>query len=148
MCSLSMRSLCWALFLLMPLITITSCDDPTGPKEERKIGVIAFYSDPVVITVPDTVLLGDPFSVSVRTYGDGCVSEDGTEVESTSLSFQITPYDVLTLGRGVICPAIVRHFDHTATLTATQSGTAQITFHGRQLPGELPISEIREVVVK
>ena len=108
--------------------------------------MIAFLGDPVVITVPDTVFVGQSFSVLVRTYGDGCVSQGGTEVQAVSLSIDITPYDVHSGAR--ICTDILNMFDHTATLTVTHTGTAQIRFHGRQLPEDLPISELRQVVVK
>lgn len=146
MYSSSTRLLGGAISALKLLAAISSCDDPLGPNNGKRIGVIAFFGDPVVITVPDTVLVGESFSASVRTYGDGCVSQDGTEVESVGLSIDITPYDVHSGAR--ICTDILNMFDHTAALTVAQPGTVQITFHGKQLPGDVSITEVREVVVK
>jgi hypothetical protein len=146
MYSSSGRHLCWLLSFLTLLASISSCDDPLGPKKGRRIGVTAFFGDPVVITVPDTVLVGESFLVSVRTSGDGCMSQEGTEVDSAGPSIDIRPYDVHSGAR--ICASILNMFDHTATLTVMQPGTAQIRVHGKQLPGDLPISEVREVVVK
>ena len=146
MYSFATRFLCWTSLLLMLPVAIASCDTPSGPKEERRIGVIAFLGNPVAITMPDTVLVGESFSASVRTYGDGCISQDDTEVESAGLSIDITPYDVHSGSR--VCTSILNMFDHTVALTVTQPGTAQILFHGKRLPGDVPITEVREVVVK
>ncbi len=144
--SSSASPLCRLLSVLILLWSVSSCHDPLGPEKGRQIGVIAFYHDPVVITVPDTVVAGRSFSVSVRTYGGGCVGQEDTEVWSTGLSIDITPYDVHSGAR--ICTDILKAFDHTATLTVMEPGTAQIRFHGRQLPDDVPISEVRELVVK
>jgi len=142
----STRSLGNSLSVLALLVCVSSCGDSFGLGNDRRIGVIAFFGDPVVITAPDTVFVGQSFSVLVRTYGDGCVSQGGTEVQSVGLSIDVKPYDVHSGAR--ICTDILNMFDHTATLTVTRPGTAQIRFHGRQLPEDLPISELRQVAVK
>jgi len=140
------RNLALALSVLTLLGAVSSCEDPGGPKEERRVGVVAYYGDPVVVTAPDTVLAGEPFSVSVRTYGDGCVSKDGTEVQSADLTVDITPYDVHSGAR--FCTDILNMFDHALTLNVAQSGTALLRFHGKQLPGDVSVTEPREVIVK
>lgn len=47
---------------LLPLIgtavVLTACSGVLGPNGERRLGVIAFYGDPVVTEVPDTVQVG------------------------------------------------------------------------------------------
>ena len=126
--------------------SVSSCDDPTGPEEVRRLGVIDFYGDPIGITVPDTVSVGENFLVSVKTYGNGCVYEDATEVNTAGLSADITPYDRHRVG--VNCPDLLREHDHTAVLSLQQPGTATISFHGLKSSGDLEISELREVVVK
>lgn len=135
------------LFLVCVLLgSVSSCDDPTGPEEVRKLGVIDFHGDPIVITVPDTVSVGETFLVSVRTYGTGCVYKDATEVNTAGLSVDVSPYDRHRVG--VNCPDVIREHDHTAILSLQQPGTATIRFHGLKRPGDLEISELREVVVK
>jgi hypothetical protein len=137
--------LCRLVVLVASFATILSCGDTVGSAGDARIGVIAFYGDPVVITVPDTVLVGQPFSASVRTYGNGCVSKGGTTVKLGSLTAEITPYDI---HKGRICPAILNLFEHTAAMTLGQRGTAEITFHGWLLPEDVRISETRSLVVK
>jgi hypothetical protein len=135
-----------ALSVVALLACIWSCENSSGLEEDRRVGVIAFFGDPVVIAAPDTVFVGQSFSVLVRTYGDGCISQGGTEVQSVGLSIDVTPYDVHSGAR--ICTDILNMFDHTAALTIARRGTAEIRFHGRRLPEDLTISELREVVVK
>ncbi|MCK5651658.1 MAG: hypothetical protein KAJ42_09790, partial [Gemmatimonadetes bacterium] len=60
------------LSILVSLPLLTACDGILGLGEDKRVGVIAFYSDPVVITVPDSVQAGVSFEVSVLTYGGGC----------------------------------------------------------------------------
>ena len=133
--------------LILPFLSVAlSCDGSLDIREERRIGVIAFQGDPVVVAVPDSVQAGESFAVSVRTYGGGCHREDGTEVEAMGRSADITPYDIYTRAR--ICTSELRMFDHTATVILHEPGIAQITFHGQQMPEDQRISVVRQIKVK
>jgi hypothetical protein len=125
--------------------SILSCDDWMGTDGDNRLGVIAFFGDPVVVSVPDTVFAGESFTVSVRTYGGGCVSEGGTKVKIDSLSVDVTPYDI---HRGRVCADVLNMFDHTASVTLDYPGDAQIIIHGMQMPDDIPIAEVRELVVR
>ncbi len=138
--------LCRVLLSGALLASLSGCDDPLSP-QHRQVGVIAFYGDPVMIAVyPDTVVAGRPFVVSVRSYGNGCISKDKTEIEADNLFVDITPYDVHS--GASVCSDILNQIDHVANLSFAKAGTALIRFHGKQLPADLPITETREVVVK
>ena len=145
MYSSSSISLGKLVLLVLAVGFTSSCGDPLGSDEDGRLGVIEFYGDPVAVSVPDTVLAGQLFSVSVTTYGNGCVSLGRTEVKTDSLSVDITPYDLHT---GRYCEDILHIIDHTASISLAHSGTAQISFHGKQLPEDLQITEVREVVVR
>jgi hypothetical protein len=135
-----------AVSLLVLLAAILACHDPVGPTKGSRVGVIASHGDPVVITLPDTVEVGESFSVSVRTYGGGCTNLDRTEARSDGMNTDITPYDAHSGAR--ICPDILKWFDHIATIAVQQPGRAQIRVHGRKLPDDVRITELREVVVR
>ncbi len=135
-----------SLPLLIGVGLALACDSTLGIDEEARIGVIAFHGDPVVITVPDTVQAGVSFEVSVLTYGDGCLSKGGATIQIVGLSVDVTPYDIHSGAE--VCELMLNHFDHRATLTLRESGVAQISFHGKQLPGDSLLTVVREVVVE
>jgi len=140
------HSLTRVFLFVMVLTSVSGCDDFLSSDNDRRLGVIVFYDDPVVITVPDTVFVGQPFSVSVRTYGNGCLSQGNTKVRTEGLSVDVTPYDIHNGTE--LCIDILNKFDHTASVTLTEPGTAEIRFHGKQLPENTRITEVREVVLR
>lgn len=135
---------------LLPLIgtavVLTACSGVLGPNGEKRLGVIAFYEDPVVTEVPDTVQVGVGFEVSVRTYGGGCISEDGTDVHVEDLVVNVRPYDVHSGAN--VCTDELRLFDHRTTLTLTEPGLAEIRFHGKEMPGDSMLTVARSIVVQ
>jgi hypothetical protein len=132
---------------IIAVTALCSCDglfDDSG--ERSQVGTISFFGEPVVIEVPDTVAQGQPFSVGVRTYGNGCVSVGRTEVMVTGLQAVVTPYD--THGGGEICPDILRRFDHETTITLDQAGTGAVRFRGLREPEDTITTEVRTVHVR
>jgi hypothetical protein len=115
-----------------------------GPGQQP--GVISFYSDPVVVEVPDTVTRGQPFAVSVRTYGGGCVSQGPTDVRVDDLRATITPFDINS-GHD-FCTAALRLFQHEASITFDRAGIATVVFRGTRRPEDQPIAVERTVVVR
>jgi hypothetical protein len=123
-----------------------SCSALTGPKEEERIGVIDFYNDPVVIIVPEMAWVGEPFEVSVRTFGNGCMSQGRTEVEAAGLSVRVTPYDIHS-GHDY-CADILRVFEHGAIVTVTEAGVAEIIVRGLAKPADTLVSFTHYVAVE
>ena len=136
-----------SLPLLAGLIISVACEGPFGPDEERRVGVISFYGDPIVIEAPDTVQEGVPFSVMIRAYGNSCVSAGGVQVQVSNLVAAVTPYVLVYIGP-LACQDILKTVDQEAFVTLTSSGAAEVRFHGKQMPGDSLITVVREVVVE
>lgn len=131
-------------------VAATACS-PVEPRSEqnlddKELGVIVFYADPVRINVPDTVRVGVPFEVSVRTYGNSCVAKDRTEVRTEGGRVQVRPYDLNATKTG--CMDILMQFEHTAAVTFNQAGVREIEFRGRSLPADTAVTIVRSVVVR
>lgn len=131
--------------LMLGLLPITACSGLLGPEDETRLGVISFYDDPLVITVPDTVSAGAPFELSVRTYGGGCIRPNGTLVQVEGRAVTVAPYDVHS-GHDY-CPDVLRIFDHDATVTLHEAGLAEIRIRGRSMPADSTMVVVRHVVV-
>jgi hypothetical protein len=110
------------------------------------VGVIAYYEFPVEISLPDTVQVGEPFEVSIHTYGGGCISEGPTKVRVRGLRIDVTPYDIHSGARA--CTDDLGVFPHKATLALPTPGLARFLFFGKQKPDNLPITVGREVYVE
>lgn len=108
--------------------------DGSGPSE-RVFGTIEFYGDPVRVGVPSTAEPGQPFVVTVITYGGGCIQKGETKVEVEALRAEVRPYDydiLPTLSANETCTADLRYYEHTATLRFEETGTAEVVFSGRR----------------
>jgi hypothetical protein len=122
-----------------------SCSVLTEPTEEERVGVIDFYSDPVVIIVPEAASVGEPFEVSVRTFGNGCMSQGRTVVEAAGHSVRVTPYDIHS-GHDY-CADILRVFEHRAFVTVAEAGVAEVIVRGLAKPADTLVSFTHTVAV-
>lgn len=104
--------------------------DGDGPPE-RVFGTIDYYKEPVTVTVPETAMVGEPFSVTVVTYGDGCIEKGETDVRLEPLRAEIRPYDY-NVTPGSECPDILNTHGHKATLSFTEVGEAEVVFYGQR----------------
>lgn len=125
-------------------------ENPDGAVEERRIGTIAHYGDPVHVEVPASAARGESFVVKVRTYGGGCIAKGDTEVRSEGLSARVTPYDweVVRLPANTACTADLRLYEHSATLRFDQPGTATVLVQGREKPSGHVLTIERKVVIR
>lgn len=129
------------------IVAVSSCGGgPAGPGDGRLLGVIAFHGHPVVVEVPDTVDAGEPFEVSVRTYGGGCLTKGDTEVEIRGRRVDVVPYDVHS-GEN-ICTDNLAVFDHRVTVTIAEPGPAEVRIRGNEMPADKEVVVTREVVVE
>ena len=119
-------------------------------RRERQLALIEFYGDPIVIEIPDTVAVGSPFEVTVRTYGGGCIDPGDTEVSVTGQAATVRPYDVFVthLPPNYACTDDIRLYTHRATVRFDQAGPATVTVHGRVRPGDSAIAVPRSVHVR
>lgn len=133
------------VFIAMGLLIgvhLSGCDLSTGIHEEQFLGAIG-YPDNLDITMPDTVQVGQDFTVTVRTIGPtGCWEWYDTVVGVTDLTATIHPYDLVRSGGDLACTQAIVEIMHTETLTFDQTGVAQIEIIGRDGTAE------RSVVVE
>jgi len=121
----------------------------SGPVE-RNAAVLQFYREPVVIEVPGSATAGQAFSVTIRTYGGGCVREGYTEVSVQGRTAQLRPRDMQS-DSAEVCTAELRTFRHESRVTFDQPGRATVRIHGAQVTtgGEhRPLVVTRTVVVR
>jgi len=86
--------------LLSGLLLMVACHAILDPDEDRRIGVIAFYGEPIVIELPDTLYAGISFDTAIRTYAKGCDSKGTTKVrgDGQNQTVDITPFDIIYTG--------------------------------------------------
>ena len=126
---------------VLALITLAGCELLTGPSGEwnRRIGVIIPGSpEPwnYVLAAPEAVQAGVPFEVTVTTRDSrSCTRPSGAEVqyreEPDGPVAEITPYDLLREGEGVVCTADHYAFPRTVTLQFDAPGEATLRVRGR-----------------
>lgn len=89
-----------------------------------------------VLEAPDTVRVGEPFDVIVRTYGsNGCWREAGAEVTISGLNAAVTPYDrdLAAEDRSRVCTDMVVRLPRTVRLRFLQEGEALLRVIGRRV---------------
>ena len=118
-----------SVLLIVLLLALASCD---GSRTVREEGVISFYGDTdEVILAPDTAQAGEALTVTVQTFGDGCVDADNMEVAITGELAVLTPYDLITIpGRNGACPQIEKRPEHTAQVVFEEPGSATLRVNG------------------
>ena len=124
---------------------LSACNGILWSDEDRQLGIISFYHDPIVIEAPETVQRGQSFSVRVRTYGGGCISQGPTDVHVDGLRATVTPFDIHSGAN--VCTSELRFFQHEATLRFDRAGSALVVIRGMRRPGDQPVAEQRTVIV-
>ena len=117
-------------------VLFMGCQDATAPDDILEIGRVGFFNeeDPF-ITVPDTVDSGVPFTLVVRTYGNGCVRLGPTEVVQGVSTAIVVPHDYRRVS-DLVCDDSLNSFDHETTLVFSMEGRATVTIEGRVTEGE------------
>lgn len=121
--------------LLLGLLALMfGCGDVTGPETERVRGIIiGIQPDDPYIVAPDTVQAGEPFTVTVRTYGlNTCWRKGETEIDPGRATV-LEPFDIKVMGAD--CADEIQQFEHTVTLTFEEEGEALIGILGRSRQG-------------
>ena len=113
-------------------------------------GTLEYYGGPFQASVPATATAGEPFDVTVVTYGAGCIEKGETTVQVDGLQTAIRPYDVDTQPASGDCPAILRAHEHNASVTFAEAGEAKVVFYGlrEDETGTLNVSHTRTVTVR
>lgn len=107
---------------------------------------------PEVLVVPETVVAGKAFDVTVHTIGaNGCWQSDGQEVRVTAGMVELVPYDVHSGAES--CPDNLPYLSHTSSLTLESPGEWVIRVCGRRVrhgdsSWELPVTAEKTIVVR
>jgi|GEM_PF-2447770 len=136
--------------LATPTVSISgaACTS-TGPESGDEIevaGVVGFHEEPAPFEAPDTVDEGQTFTVSVRTWGGGCVGRGPTRVNRDGSTVRIEPIDIEVVAE--VCTAGLARFLHTADVTLDSPGTATLRVVGRRLPGDEVVTLERILVAR
>jgi hypothetical protein len=117
-----MRQLAVVLFL--PLI---GCSGIAEADSVRVPGTIQGYDhDDPRVTISQQ---GREVSVTVTTYGDGCLEKGETEVQVEGARATVAPFDYVPRP-GTHCPRILRRFEHAVTLVFTEGDTGMVVVRG------------------
>ena len=124
-------------YVLALLLAATACGDrsPTEPSSRRVVGIIDNGGTGIApLVVPDTVYVGVPFLATVTTFGGACDQPDGSDVSTSGLLADITPYDLLPPPE-TICIAVLRTSPRSTELIFAAPGTGVVRLHGRRFGG-------------
>lgn len=126
---------------------------PNGMVVERRIATIDradVLAYGVTIEAPKRVARGEEFTVTVTTYGSGCIGKGDTASQVSGLVADVTPYDweVVRLPPNTGCTVSVELHEHVATLRFDQAGDARVVIRGRRKPSGEVISVERRIEVR
>lgn len=115
----------------------TGCDGgPVVADPERFVGHIDFSDiGDLAPRIPETATASVPLRVTVWTRGSGCYEPGETEVAVDGRTAVVTPYDYVDTSAGG-CTDDLRFFEHSATVTFTNPGPAEIVLRYSTNPGK------------
>ncbi len=141
-----------ALTLVLGLAATSACASTAreGIRQERQPAFIRFYQEPSLVEAPDTVSAGEPFTVTVRTFGGGCIGQGDTRAEVRGRVVTLRPLDVHTTRHPgpVVCTSDLVFYTHRVEVRLTEPGVATIRVIGREAPADSLITIERSVVVR
>ncbi|HEX8385670.1 MAG TPA: hypothetical protein VF576_05780 [Rubricoccaceae bacterium] len=142
------------ILTLVAVLSLTGCDSMSGAETRYPGELLRNDPNTEAIAAPDTVVAGRPFTVTVVTQGGGCDEKGDVLTSVERMTAEVRPFDVSLYEPGGWCTAILKYFEHRATVTFAQPGTATIravgTGDGRGLgppPVDAPLVTVERTVV-
>jgi hypothetical protein len=121
---------------------------PPGQSALR-VATVAFFDDHEQVDVPPVAVAGQPFTVSLTTYGGGCIVEDTTVVDVRGLRADVVPYQrVLTPPPNGACTMELRITRRQQQVVFDQPGVATVRVIGRGESNASLVSVLRTVRVE
>ena len=112
-----------------------SCRSSAEPVSRRVIAVLDNGGTGIApVVMPDTVNVGVPFLATVTTFGGACDHPDGSDVLTSGLLADVTPYVLLPPPK-TICIALLRASPQSTQVTFAAPGTGVVRVHGRRFDG-------------
>ena len=119
---------------MMAVLCATSACDIWGSPGFGAYSVLVSLGDTAEISVPDSAGVSQTFSVSIETFGGGCVvAPIRTDLEVQDTVARIFPWD-FDSGKSD-CPDTLMFLHHEVQLSFTRPGTAIIDIVGREDTG-------------
>lgn len=134
--------------VFLAAVIVAGCAGDDFVVETGKLSYDSYYRTPM-IAMPESVAVGEPFTVDVSTDGGGCIKAESTELTATDDEADITPYDRRRIpGEHEACDLILVYLHHTVSLSFASPGTKTIQFHVEvpqaqsYVPGVVPMQLI------
>ena len=124
-------------YVLALLFAAAACGgrSPTEPSSRRVVGIIDNGGTGIApLVVPDIVHVGVPFLATVTTFGGACDQPDGSDISTSGLVADVTPYDLLPPPE-TVCVAVLRTSPRSIELMFAAPGTGVVRLHGRGFGG-------------
>lgn len=103
-------------------------------------GVLGFFGDTALVTIPDTASAGTPFAIRITTHGGAvgdsrgnpaCVRKGATKVDLDERAVTIEVIDILW---PPLCTLAPNPLDHSVTLAIAAPGEYTVRVVGRRVP--------------
>src|SRR5437763_9345764 len=127
------------VFVLAIASAAFGCRSTAEPGSRRVVGIIDNGGTGIApLVVPDTVYVQVPFVVTVTTFGGACDHPDGSDVSTSGLLADVTPYDLLPPPE-TICIGLLRASPRSipvpgaGNVTAIDRGDARSEEHTSEL---------------
>lgn len=118
------------------VFALAACSLTTEPQDRLIVGTVLFHGDTLVVDVPESARVDEPFEVRIRTYGGGCEEMGPTRLDLRSDTVVVTPWERTSAREGVACADVLKTFDHRASITPLQPGRVIVRFRGRVEPAD------------
>jgi hypothetical protein len=113
---------------------------PVGSQPARLPGMLDGGDDAIVL--PDSVGADKEFTVTIKTSGNGCVSQGDTSVILGESGADIFVHDMTTATQpGAMCTMIYKQFEHKANLRFDKKGEALIRIWTRRAGDKTPLGD-------
>ena len=137
------------LLLLAPLPLALACDVVETDFDRRLLPAVIDLdaAHPPQVELPQSVRVGERFTVRITTYGSGCSSKGTTQVSVTGLQVELSPYDSYPTAEDAACTRELRTHLHQVQVWVEEPGTATVSVHGRRMPDGEPATVARTLTV-
>lgn len=117
--------------LLIVLVAACGDDGRTLPfePEGQQPARLEYYGNPARVSVPESVAVDEAFTISIETYGGGCIEAGPTGVKRIGDRLEIRPLDVFP-AVDAVCTADLRYIDHSVTHSVSTALTLKVVIYG------------------
>lgn len=93
---------------------------------------LVYFFDPVLIEMPSSTPFGSAVTITITTYGGGCIQKGRTDVVQANNHLDLFPLDIFA-GPGPNCTDDLRFNTHHVSFVARLRGDLRVRIHGAEL---------------